>query len=102
MKKVILRLIMVVGLSLSFNPHINASEANVSNNKATELEVKAMINRLEAIKAMDRSKLSFSEKKELRKEVLSIKEKLSQPPYAGVYVSVGALIIIILLLILLL
>ena len=53
------------------------------------------------IDAMDKSELSAPEKKELRKEVRSIKKELRDIS-GGVYLSVGAVIIIILLLILLL
>jgi len=60
-----------------------------------------MINRLEEIKALDKSSMTRVEKKELRKEVREIKANLKSSNN-GVYLSVGAIIIIILLLILLL
>lgn len=50
---------------------------------------------------MDKSKLNRSEKKMLRKEVRAIKSELKEKRH-GVYVSVGAFIIIILLLVILL
>jgi hypothetical protein len=59
-----------------------------------------LLNRLETINAMDKSGLTRAEKKELRVEVRTIKKDIKAS--GGVYVSVGALIIIILLLILLL
>ncbi len=71
------------------------------NNKEMPAEVKVMFNRLEEIKAMDKSSLNSSEKKALRKEVRAIKADL-QSSGNGVYFSVGAIIIIILLLILIL
>ncbi len=61
-------------------------------------ETNTLTVRLQEIKGMDRSNMSSSEKRELRKETRSIKRQLS----GGVYVSVGAIIIIALLLILLL
>jgi hypothetical protein len=64
-------------------------------------EAKILLDRLNEIKAMDKSKLTSSEKKELRKEVRSTKKQLKELS-GGVYLSVGAVIIIILLLILLL
>lgn len=64
-------------------------------------EVKVMYDRLEEIKKIDKSELSRSEKKALRKEVKAIKSELRSKGN-GVYLSVGAIIIIILLLILLL
>ena len=57
--------------------------------------------RLEEIHAMDLHSLSRSEKKALRKEVRAIKKETAVLS-GGVYVSIGALIIIALLLILLL
>lgn len=74
---------------------------NVNSPKEIPAEVKVLLNRLDEIKAMDKSELSSSEKKELRKEVRAIKAELKSTGN-GVYLSVGAIIIIILLLILLL
>ena len=63
-------------------------------------EAKALMLRLDEIKAMDMSKLKSSEKKELRKEVRSIKRELKDIG-GGVYISAGALIVILILLIIL-
>ena len=63
-------------------------------------EVQAMIDRLNEIKAMDMSSLTKDDKRELRKEVRAIKQEMKAT--TGVYISIGALIIIILLLILIL
>jgi hypothetical protein len=57
-------------------------------------------NRLTEIKTMDKSDLSHKEKSTLRKEVRSIEKNLNSN-YGGVYISVGALILIIILLIIL-
>ena len=105
MKKVTFYLMMMV-LSLSVIPsQIYAAEKNptaISNtNKEVPAEVKVMLNRLDEIKAMDKSNLTSVEKKELRKEVRTIKAELKSTGN-GVYLSVGAIIIVILLLILLL
>jgi hypothetical protein len=56
--------------------------------------------RLEEIKATDMSKLSKKEKKALRGEVKQIKKELKEIS-GGVYLSVGAIILIVLLIILL-
>ena len=83
-----------------------AAPANVASKDASVL-----VARVEAIKAMDFSTLSSSEKKELRKELRAIKSDLKESNKkdvvatsgnGGVYLSVGAIIIVILLLILLL
>lgn len=69
--------------------------------KEMPAEVKVMLNRLEEIKKMDRSELTSSERKELRKEVRAIKTNLKASGN-GIYLSIGAIIIIILVLILIL
>ncbi|MBB1193225.1 hypothetical protein DNC80_06015 [Flavobacterium sp. SOK18b] len=105
MKKVTFYLMMMV-LSLSVLPtQVFAAEKNpttiYSTPKEVPAEVKVLLNRLDEIKAMDKSEMSRAEKKELRKEVRAIKTELKSTGN-GVYLSVGAIIIIILLLILLL
>lgn len=60
-----------------------------------------MLLRLEEIKAMDKSNLTHTEKKALRQEVKTIKHELTVNG-GGVYISVGALLLIILLLVILL
>jgi hypothetical protein len=59
-----------------------------------------MLARLNEIKAMDKSNLTSSDKKELRKEVKTLKTNLKASGN-GLYLSVGAIIIILLLLIIL-
>ena len=66
----------------------------------TEVAVDPMV-RLQEIKDMDKSNLSKTEKKDLRKEVKEIK-KVVRANKNGVYLSIGAVVIIALLLILLL
>ena len=63
-------------------------------------EAQRLIERLEEIKAMDKTSITRSEKRALRLEVKNSQKKLNSG--GGVYLSVGALIIIILLLIILL
>lgn len=63
--------------------------------------VEALLTRLDEINTMDKSELSAPEKKALRKEVRGIKHELKEQSQ-GVYLSVGALLIVVLLLILLL
>jgi hypothetical protein len=64
-------------------------------------EAYALIERLNEIEAMDKSKLSRTERKQLKTEVKTIKAQLKQIS-GGVYLSAGALIIVIILLILIL
>lgn|SRR5690606_11958388 len=105
MKKKFLLLVTVL-LTLVYSP-VMASEPETDPVKTTavkdedEAKAKILLERLEEIKAMDKSKLSKQERKELRKEVRDIKQQLRSTGN-GIYLSIGAIIIIILLLILLL
>ena len=93
--------LMIMVLSLCTVPTTMLAAEKNPNTKELPAEVKTMLNRLEDIKAMDKSSLKSSEKKELRKEVRQIKSELKASGN-GVYFSVGAIIIILLLLILIL
>lgn len=81
------------------NPVWAASDNNIAESKeATAIQLQ---NRLEEIKALDKHELSREEKKALRREVKEIKKELAAIS-GGVYLSIGAIILIALLLILLL
>ncbi len=97
---------LMTALLLSFTPVALQASAIVAEEPTTmsvenEVKAKALVQRLEEIKAMDKSSMTSKEKKALRKEVRSTKAALSEMN-GGVYLSVGAIIIIILLLIILL
>ncbi len=66
-----------------------------------EARAKVLTQRLEEIKSTDKTSLTRFQKKELRKETKDIKKEIKKMSN-GVYISIGALIIIILLLILIL
>lgn len=110
MKKVALGLMTTILLLLFVPTQSDAkTKANPFKFKKDKTEIsadaKAMVNRLEEIKEMDFSKMNSNEKKELRAEVKMIKSDLQSQNLnssGGVYISVGAAIIIVLLLILLL
>jgi hypothetical protein len=67
-----------------------------------EARLEEMKERVKEIKAMDKSKLTKEERKALRMELKSMNKEAHAMGYGGVYISIGALIIIILLLILIL
>ncbi|MES2543251.1 MAG: hypothetical protein V4548_00075 [Bacteroidota bacterium] len=105
MKKSTIYLMMMV-LSLSFFPaQMNAASIDPITSapvtKEIPVEAKKLLDRLEEIKDMDKSNLKPAERKALRKEVRAIKSTLRTMD-GGLYLSVGAIIIIILLLILIL
>ena len=107
MKKVFLSLVMAF-LSITFLP---VQSAEVKTEKpassapapkpADEAEARILISRLNEINSMDKTKLNSSEKKNLRKEVKSIKSKLSDIS-GGVYISGAAIIVILIVLLILL
>lgn len=74
---------------------------NPSDSLNISLKSEQMLIRLNEIKEMDKSSLTGTEKKNLRREVRDMKKEMKAVS-GGVYLSVGAIIIIILLLILLL
>lgn len=104
MKKTALYL-MIFLISVSIIPtSAYAAEKNSttisSPPKEVPAEVQVMLDRLKEIKAMDKSDMNRSEKKALRKEVRAINAGL-RTSGNGIYLSLGAILIIILLIILL-
>ncbi len=104
MKKFIYSLVLVFTMAISANT-VSAADKNdkVKTEMTAEqkIQLKRITDRVEEIKAMDKSDLSKSERKALRKELKELKQE-ARAVGGGVYLSVGAIIIIILLLILIL
>jgi len=104
MKKFVYTLVLIFTLGISFNS-VQAADRPAKN--PTELTAEQTIqlekikNRVEEIRNMDKSNLTTSERKALRKELREMKNQ-ARAMSGGVYLSVGAIIIIILLLILIL
>jgi len=83
----------------------------VAANPAATVDASVLVARVEAIRAMDLSTLNASERKELRKELRTIKTDLKKSKQGdvvvsngngGLYLTLGGLLLIILLLILIL
>ena len=98
---------MAACLSMTFLP-LQSSAATVAEpsslaepTPAESAEAKSLLLRLDEINKMDKSKMDSSEKKDLRKEVKSIKHNLKAIG-SGVYLSGAAVILIVILLIVLL
>jgi len=77
-----------------------SSDATTANSGAKAAS-QVLISRLDEIKAMDKTNMSSADKRVLRKEVKSIRKTLRYE-HGGIYLSLGAIIIIVLLLIILL
>ena len=109
MKKIVFCL-MATCLSLTLFPlQLNAANTETTSTlpeskpaePAMPAEAKTLTLRLDEIKAMDMSKMKSAEKKNLNKEVKSIRHEL-RTIGGGVYLSAGAIILIVILLIILL
>ncbi|WP_379088570.1 hypothetical protein [Pedobacter sp. UC225_65] len=103
MKKFIYALVLVFTLGISTNT-VSAAEDKKAKTEMTaeqKVQFERIVNRVEEIRNMDKSNLSREEKRALRKELKEMKEQ-ARVLQKGVYLSVGAIIIIILLLILIL
>ena len=66
-----------------------------------KIQLDKIVKRVEEIRSMDKSTLSKDERKALRKELKEMKKRAKETR-GGIYISVGAVIVIVLLLILLL
>ena len=99
-KAIIYCTISLLAMFMIPNP-LQAKPIAPSTTPVANAQAQALLSRLEEIKAIDKTELTYAEKKDLRKEVRSIKKEL-KTMNQGVYLSVGAIIIIVLLLILLL
>jgi len=91
-------LVLFIAISL---PATSSNISPATEPGGTDPKAQQLLLRLDQIKTMDKTQLSNTEKKNLRKEVKEIKKELKVLS-GGVYLSIGAVIIIILLLILLL
>jgi hypothetical protein len=93
---------ILMAISLSASSSVIVPDSSLANSAAKTEESRAeqLLQRLETIKDMNKSGLKRIEKKNLRKEVKDIKKEMKDKK--GVFLSVGAIVIIILLLILIL
>jgi hypothetical protein len=97
----IFKMLLLIMLLAVAAPSISVAMPTNNAVENSEAYANRLKNRLEEIHAMDTKKLSKDEKRALRTEVRTIKKEMAAVS-GGVYLSVGALIIIALLLILLL
>jgi len=104
MKKFIYTLALIFSLGISFNS-VQAADKPAKNPTELTAEQSAQLERIktrvEEIRDMDKSNLTRAERKALRSELRELKGQ-ARAVSGGVYLSVGAIIIIILLLILIL
>ena len=103
MKKFIYSLVLVFTLAISTNTVSAADKKDPKTEMSVEDKAKfeKIVSRVDEIRNMDKSNLSREEKRALRSELKEMKQQ-ARAMSGGVYLSVGAIIIIILLLILIL
>ena len=101
--KKIISVLLFVMLTGTVMPAFAAGPlAGAPTENANDVLAQQAYNRIVEIRGMDKSNLTSSEKKELRKELRSLKKESQQKRKNGIYLSLGAIIIIGVLLILLL
>jgi hypothetical protein len=90
-------------LSLASPAFATVTETSISTpvTETPEARIQRIQNRIDEIKAMDKSEMTRAERKALKKEVRAMRDEVKALS-GGVYISIGALLVIILLLILLL
>jgi Skp family chaperone for outer membrane proteins len=86
-------------ISASESKSVTSTAPVRTENKMSEEEAARLTKRIEEIRAMDKSNLTASEKRELRKEVKGIKEKVKRDG-GYIYIGAGTLLVIILILLL--
>lgn len=103
MKKTIFIAIMMIftlGATTTFAANDSKSTSPVATeNKLSTEELSLMKNRVEEIRNMDKSEMTVSEKRELRKESKGIKENVRKSGEV-IYISGGTLLLIILIIVL--
>ena len=106
MLKKIITIVIVAFLAIatplqSIASNLENTTVATSDKEASTTRSTVLLNRINEIKAMDRSGMSSFDRKELRSELKSMKKEMKHERN-GVYLSLGAIIIIVLLLIILL
>ena len=103
MKKMLYALVLVFTLGISTNTVFaaNKNEPKTEMTAEQKVQFEKIVNRVEEIRKMHKSNLTRAERKALRTELRQMKDQ-ARAMSGGVYLSIGAIIIIILLLILIL
>jgi hypothetical protein len=103
MKKQLYFLITLIALGLTSQAvSAKGTKPETVATPQTEVRLQQIESRVQEIKAMDKSHLTGAERKALRNELLGMKKEARAMTSGGVYLSVGAIIIIILVLLLIL
>jgi hypothetical protein len=104
MKKLTLSLVTAMLMAIMIPVHaaeVTKPTTTMGSTQVESAEIKALIARVDEIKAMDKSSLSSSERKALRKEMRMMKRTVNHTQGTTVYVSGGLILLIVLLIIIL-
>jgi len=103
MKKTIFIAIMMIftlgATTFAAKNDLKSTTPVATENKLSTEELSQMKNRVEEIRSMDKSEMTVSEKRELRKESKGIKENVRKSGEV-IYISGGTLLLIILIIVL--
>lgn len=103
MKKLIYSLTAIILLGLSVNTSVAASKKEKQPlTEQQSAQMRVIQQRVEEIRAMDKSNLTKEQRKELKKELRTMNGQARAITGGGIYLSAGAIIVIILVLILIL
>jgi len=105
MKKTVFIAIMMI-FTLSATTFASKSELKsnapvATENKLSAEEVSRLNTRVEEIRKMDKSDMTVSEKRELRKEAKSIKENVKRDGGGYIYIGGGTLLLVLILILIL-
>ena len=94
-------MIFVLSPAMSFavnNVNVNSETLSVpvTENKLMDVEISNMKERLEEIRDMDKAEMNAKDKKEIKKELKSMKKASG-----GIYIGAGTLLLVVLLIVLL-
>ncbi|HWA34436.1 MAG TPA: hypothetical protein VG737_09920 [Cyclobacteriaceae bacterium] len=98
MKKTLNIALLLAFLTIAIPGNSFAPVDDPSKTEMSSAEAQRLLNRLEEIKAMDKTNMPRSQKRALRAEVKATQKKLKESS-GGIYLSAGAVILIIVLLI---
>ena len=100
MKKLIVYIAVLLFVTCTpIQSNAEGGPISISATEKESAELKALINRVNEINAMDRSTMSRSEKKEIRKELRATKREVNRHSNGGVFISTGLIILILVLII---
>ena len=104
MKKAIFIAFLMIFTMVSSSTFANKAEAKTvapvaTENKLSAEDVSRMNKRVEEIRSMDKSEMTVSEKRELRKESKGLKENVRRSGEV-IYISGGTILLIILIIVL--